>query len=185
MVKRLFFLLVIMSLTLMACSAGGTGDSRDDAQAAQAFLPALTGFTTYETDSITDAVATALGSASAVTGNAPGAVLFERIDTLIDCYREVGAVDARIYVQQIDVSNVAVPLAGVVAVVNQNRVRNNFLGCITQTPLDGVFGAQSVVEPCTSSGTFTSGGDTISYIYAATNTPLCDQFERHFSRYQG
>lgn len=180
-----FFAILLTMLILVGCQE--TGDTDTDIEAAQSFFPSLAGYTTYETESIQEAVTTALGGAGVLTGNVVQAALVERIDSLISCYRRTGAVDARIFVEQVsNLDSVRVPIAGVLAVINQDRIRDNFLACISDTPLDGVLGTQSVEpEPCTGSGTFEFEGDTISYLYAATDKPLCGLFNVHFAQFQG
>ena len=102
---------------------------------------------------------------------------------MIDCYRDVGAVDAKVYVEQVtNLEGLRLPIAGVLAVINQDRLRENFLSCVTNTALDELLSPQSLEpEPCYGSGTFTSQGDTISYIYGATDRPLCQLMEQYFS----
>jgi hypothetical protein len=66
-----------------------------------------------------------------------------------------------------------------VAVVNQDRLSRNLLNCVVggaQT-----FSAQAV-QPCGGSGTVVVDGETIHYIYAATNTELCVAYQQHFDR---
>lgn len=185
MTRKSIFLMILTMLALVGCQQ--TGDKNTDIEAAQSFFPALTGYTTYATTNVQDALATALGGAGVISGNVVQAALVERIDSMIDCYREVGAVDAQIYVEQVgNLESVRAPRAGVLAVINQDRLRDNFLACITTSPLDGMFGAQSAEpEPCTGSGTFTYEGDRISYLYAATDTPLCTLMQNHFAQYGG
>jgi hypothetical protein len=184
MTKRLLILLTLGAVALAACSFETKGD-KTDPEAAQSFIPTLPGYNIQETDHLQDAIASAAGGASLLTGNIVQAALVQRIDALIDCYRNTGAVDARIYVERLDTLNeVRVPIGGALAVINQDRVRDNFLGCVTQGPA-GLFGAQSAqAEPCYGSGTFQFNGDTISYIYGATDRPLCDLFDAYFAQYQ-
>lgn len=182
---RIVILMMICVLALSACNfSTSTDDTEDDEQAAQSFFPTLNGYNQNNADSIIDAVTTTLGGASLVTGNPVAAVLIERADTMIDCYQQVGAADARIYTQVINITEPSIPTAGVLAVVNQNRVIDNFLHCLTQNPLSGAFSAQSVQpEPCYGYGTFETNGDNISFFYVATDTPLCDLFNASFTAY--
>lgn len=187
MVKRsLFVMLMVGLLSLTGCElATQTGHTSSDAPAAQSFFPSVPGYNVQATDSVQTAITTALGGASLLTGNPVQAALVSQVDRVIDCYREVGAVEARIYVEQIsNLDTVRVPIAGVLAVINQDRLRDNFFACLTRTPLDGLFGAQAAQpEPCFGSGTFRFGDDTISYLFAATDRPLCQSFEAHFSQF--
>ncbi len=182
---RILMLMLLCMLALSACNFGtSTDDTNTDVEAAQNFFPNLTGYNISSADSIIDAVTTTLGGASLVTGNPIAAVLIERADTMIGCYQEVGAADARIYTQRINLTEPTVPTAGVLAIVNQNRVVDNFLHCLTQNPLSGAFSAQSAnPEPCYGYGTFAFNGDNVSFFYVATDTPLCDLFNSAFVQY--
>ncbi|MEQ8675692.1 MAG: hypothetical protein RLP44_18795 [Aggregatilineales bacterium] len=182
---RIIILMMLCALALSACNMStSTDDTNNDVEAAQSFFPDLAGYNRTDADSIIDAVTTTLGGASLVTGNPIAAVLIERADTMIECYQDVGAADARIYSQRINITEPSIPTAGVLTVVNQNRVVDNFLHCLTQNPLSGAFSAQSVQpEPCYGYGTFNFNGDNVSFFYVATDTPLCDQFNASFAQY--
>ncbi len=187
MVKRsMFVLLIVGLLSLTGCElATETGHTSSDAPAAQNFFPALPGYNIQTTDNVQDAITAAMGGASLLSGNPIQAALVTQVDRVIDCYREVGAVDARVYVEQIgNLETVRVPIAGVLAVINQDRVRENFLQCVTSTPLDGFRAQSAQPEPCYGSGTFRFGDDTISYLFAATDQPLCQSFEAHFAQFE-
>ncbi|MFW5692065.1 MAG: hypothetical protein ACOCX3_01805 [Chloroflexota bacterium] len=187
MLKRMGLVLILLSaLMLAACET--TGDTSEDAEAAQSFFPQLSGYTVQSTDNVQDAISSALAAAGVGTGNfvATGAVL--KIDDFIDCYRSVGAFDARIFVEQptdaLIVEGVRAPMAGVVVVINQDRVMDNLLPCLARAP--EAFSPQAIVpEPCYGNGTFEFAGDTIGYLYAATDRPLCERFAQHFSQYGG
>lgn len=185
--RALVVLMLISLLALSACELdrAPTGDDADDPEAAQSFFPTITGYTMRETDNIQDAVAAAAGGAGVLTGNPVQAGLVERLDTLVDCYRDVGAVEARLYTERLgSLETARVPIAGALVIVNQNRVQDNFLSCLTQSPLDGVFGAQSArPEPCYGVGSFEFSGDTIRFFYGATDSPLCGTFRSHFGQY--
>ncbi|MBE0689493.1 MAG: hypothetical protein IH587_05155, partial [Anaerolineae bacterium] len=90
------------------------------------------------------------------------------------CYEGVGAVAARIYTE----SNLSgalqgeVPKVGALAIINQDRLVNNFLQCAVAPG----FSQQAALEPCLGSGTFSRDGETLHYVYAATNPDLCSLF---------
>lgn len=181
MAKRLLLLVIVVGmLALTGCDALDTGDTDEDPEAAQSFFPTITGFNVQESGGIQDAIIAALGGASVLTANPVQAALVERVDTLLDCYRERGALDVKIYTE--DVSNISeprVPLAGVLAVVNLTRIQDNFASCIMQSPRALTVSA----EPCVGSGSFDFEGDSIHYFYAAIDTPLCDIFRNHFNQW--
>jgi hypothetical protein len=180
----LFTLSLCIVFALAACDLGATGDTNEDAEAAQNFFPVLPGYNISDADTVQEAISAAMTGGTLATGNFVGAIVVQKIDDMIDCYQEVGAADARIYNQLIDPTSPNVPIAGVLAVINTTRVRDNFVNCVVRTPLDGVFGAQSVEpEPCAAYGSFNFNDDSITFIYAATDQPLCDMFSAYFAQY--
>ena len=181
---RIFALLALMVM-LVGCSAVGdivggavptTGDTAADASSAQRFLPNLSnyGYTSTEASSISTAIASVGGSASLLTGNPAAAALIAEIDSMIQCYQGVGAVAARVYTES-NISTVLqgeIPKVGALAVINQDRLVNNFLQCVVPS----AFSAQAAIEPCFGSGSFSRDGETLHYLYAASNPELCTLF---------
>jgi len=182
-----FFTLFVGVIIMSACSlnvgdiAGAvptTDDTSSDPSAVQQFLPTIPGYTATDADSIVDAISAVGGSASLITGNPVTAALIAQIDGMIQCYQQVGAVGAKIYTQA-DIGQILegqLPTVGALAMINQNRVANNFLPCA----LGGMsqFSAQAV-QPCSSSGQFVVNNETILYVYGATTQALCDQFNAY------
>lgn len=179
--------LILGVMLLAACSlnagdvAGNivptSDDTSSDASAVQQFVPTIPGYTATDASSIAQAVSAVGGSASLLTGNPLTAALIAQIDGMIQCYERVGAVTARIYTEQ-DISQVLqgeIPTVGALALVNQNRVVNNFLPCAVGA-IGENFSAQAV-NPCSGSGQFVANNETILYIYAATQPELCSAFD--------
>jgi hypothetical protein len=185
---RLALAAAALITALAACnlgeSVGGivptTGDTAADPSAAQQFLPAVAGYNAMDADSIVDAISALAGGGSLLTGNFPAMALITQIDGMIQCYQNVGAAAARIYVpvNALDIPGQiaagAVPSMGVVAIINQDRLVNNFLSCALGGGIQA-FSAQP--QPCAGSGTFTANGQTLHYLYAATNPELCTAFD--------
>lgn len=182
---RRLLLLPLLLIILSGCEALGslsgavptTGDTAADPSAAQRFLPNLSNYGYIATDatSISSAIASVGGSASLITGDPVTAALINQIDAMIQCYGRVGAVAARIYTEN-NIGSVLqgqVPRLGVLAVVNQDRVVNNFLQCALRQ--NGI-SAQAAVEPCGGTGQFSRDGETLHYLYAATSPELCTLF---------
>jgi len=185
-----FFVCFALMAALVGCSAVGdvvggavggaiptTGDTAADASSAQRFLPNLSnyGYTSIEASSISSAIASVGGSASLLTGDPVAAALIGQIDGMIQCYQSVGAVAARIYTES-DLSGALqgdIPKVGALAVINQDRLANNFLQCAV---LPGMRSQSAGVEPCLGSGTFSRDGETLHYVYAASNPELCSLF---------
>ncbi len=178
--------LISVSLLILLTSCGSatpTGNTRNDLQAAQNLLPNINGYTRYDVDNVLDALTAAGGGAALTSGNLPVAGAIAKIDQMVQCYQDVGAVAANTYVQ-LDVSSIigrgGIPSAGVVAVINQTRVVDNFLSCALGSGSNAR--AQSAeLEPCSGSGSFVYQGDTITYLYAATDFQLCQYFQQHFN----
>ena len=176
-------------IVMLGCSftlpSGPTGDTSNQSTSAQSFLPDIAGFNRTNADSITDAITSLGGGASLISGNPALAAGIAKIDSMIQCYQNVGAVAANIYTE----NNIGqllqgqIPSVGALAVVNQDRLSRNFLGCA----LGGAdtFSAQDVtIEPCFGSGTFQKEGETITYIYAATAPGLCQSFQNYYNSIQ-
>jgi len=179
---RTAMVLLSVLLVVTACDMTRRSGSSEDQDAAQQFFPRLPGYNVQQTDDLQNAIAAAMGGAAALGPGLPVTILIERVDSLIDCYREVGALDARVYIEQITLENIDVPTAGALAIINQDRLRENFFACVASTPLDGLFAQSAQPEPCYGYGSFTSaGGDNISFVFAGTDTPLCNSFAAHFN----
>jgi len=184
MSKRLLLItLVLIALPVVLAACQETGDTAEDAAAAQQFIPNPAGYAEHETDNIQDAIASTLGGAGVLTGNIPQALIVGQINNFVDCYRDVGAFDARLHVQNVDFDNIRPPIAGVVAVINVDRAANNFVQCATDTGLNAQ--SRPVNQPCFDTGTFSHEGDSYLYFYGATDTPLCQAYGAHFVQYIG
>ncbi len=183
-------LLLVAMLVAGACSQIGvpggvavptTGNTASDASAAQQFVPDLPGYISTNASNITDAVSTISGGASILTGNPITAAMIAQIDGMITCYQSVGAVAAKIYAEPnlTDIASGQIPAVGALAVINQNRLVNNFLPCALGSDRGFSAQAQSAAQPCGSSGSFTVNGETLWYVYAATQPTLCAAIAQH------
>ncbi|MBK8024115.1 MAG: hypothetical protein IPK19_22460 [Chloroflexi bacterium] len=185
MLRKSHLLLVLIAVLAAACSQLGgagnlvptTGDTASDASAVQRFIPNLSamGYTSVEAQSIQTALSSVSGGASLLTGNPAAAALVAQIDGMISCYRNVGALDARVYYQA-NIANLVqgtVPSVGALAVINQDRVINNFLSCALGSG-QGIGAQTAASQICSGSGQIVVDGETIAYLYAATNRELCN-----------
>lgn len=177
--------LMLMSAVLLiaACSRIGvpgvapvptTGDTASDPSSAAQFVPDLPGYISTNASNISTAISTITGGASVITGNPVTAALIAQIDGMIACYQNVGAVAAKVYAEA-NIANIAagqVPAVGALAVINQDRLVNNFLPCALNGN-QGLRAQAAEATPCGSSGTFTVNGETLWYVYAATQQELC------------
>lgn len=185
----MFRKLTLAFMGLLICTActlvPATGDQASDPLSAQSFLPNIVGFLRTDADSIVNAITAVTGGGSLLSGNVLLAGAVNRIDGMIQCYQDVGAVTAQIYTEQrFDITNPEIPAVGVIAILNQDRLKNNFLACALGTDPQA-FTAQAAIEPCAGTGDFTAGGQNFSYLYAATAPRLCALFEQHFTSIRG
>lgn len=176
MMLKKFALILIIALSLTACSAAGTPTgSASDSNSAQSVLPDLADYQEIETTNIQDALTTAGIGSSLATGNPIAAGAITRLDQIMDCYQNVGAVSARVYVKALP------PVAGAVAVINEDRLQRNLLACAVNPD-----GARALsVDICSGSGRFTYQGDSFTYIYGGTDASLCDSVVAHFTGLDG
>ncbi len=183
---RKFLLLIVLALfaamlaaALAACS---TGDSRTDAAAAQSFLPTVPGFNTVDADSIADGLAAAGAAANASFGNFLGSAAVLKVNDVIQCYQDVGAASALLYVPQTLVGGTQFPEVGAVAVINETRIQRNLLQCVLGTADRGAATAQAAAfEPCNMSGRFTASNEQFNFVYIGTGPALCSAYQAHFT----
>lgn len=170
-------------LILMACQIGATTnssgrqDTANDNAAAQSVMPNIAGYTSVEATNISQAISSVGGSAALVTGNPEITALVGKIDSMITCYRNVGAISARVYTDANIAQVVAgeIPKVGALAVVNTDRLSRNLLNCAISG--NSGFSAQSAgVQPCGGTGQLTRDGENLWFIYAATAPELCSAF---------
>lgn len=178
------------ALLIAACSRLGvpggavvptTGNTASDAAAAQQYVPDLPGYLSTGAENLTSAVSTISGGASLISGNPITAAMIAQIDGMIACYQSVGAVAAKIYAQA-DIAGLVqgqVPALGALAVINQDRLVNNFLPCALGSGNNSFSAQNAQPQPCASSGTFTANGNTYWYLYAATQQDLCTAIAQH------
>ena len=187
MIRRISLLVAV--LLIAACSRLGipggaavptTGDTANDAASAQQFVPDLPGYLSTNATTISSAISTITGGASILSGNPLGAAMIAQIDGMIACYQNVGAVAAKVYAQP-DIATLAqgqIPTVGALAVINQDRLVNNFLPCALGANR-GMSAQAQTPQPCASSGSFQVNGETLWYVYAATNQDLCSAIAQH------
>lgn len=188
---RLTLAAAALLAALLACNLGDTvaniapttGDTAADPSAAQQFLPVVAGYNAMDADSLVDAVSALAGGGSLLAGNLPAMALIAQIDGMIQCYQNVGAAAARIYVpvNALDIAGQitagSIPNLGVVAIINQDRLVNNFLSCALGGGVQALSAQGAQPQPCAASGTFIANGQTLHYLYAATTPDLCAAFD--------
>ncbi len=179
MIKFFISLLTRLILLIIILAAGWTGYNYFFVETATAPpLPDLPGYKVVEAQDLTGYLKTLGEEAAQLTQQAELAEATAGVDEIIRCYREVGAVRARIY------SHEQTPLvAGAVVIADRNAMLNpiNLFNCIAPKAQGGV-GIQSVrVEPCTANYTLTRDAAKLPpnefYIrYAGTTPEICQAF---------
>lgn len=178
-----FFLVVVMSLSAMlmaACgAAGNTNNKSTDAEAAQNLQPNISGYNVTSIDTVSDAL-TKLGvGASALSGNGGLAALVSRAETTLQCFQDKGAIDAKAY-SQVNAADPLNPQAGVSIVINQTRVSQEALGCLTGSSNQRAMAQAVAVQPCVSTGQFAYKSNNYTYFYVGVGDQLCGYFQQHF-----
>jgi hypothetical protein len=185
MTKKTFWLILLALLVAAGCTLGSTaptGDTSTDPSAAQNFLPNVSGYNRTNAKNVTEAISSVSGGAALISGNVVVAAAIAKIDAMVQCYQNVGAVAAAVYTQvNLDqVISGEIPKVGAVAVINQDRLSRNFLNCVIGSA-SGAFSAQgATVEPCGGSGSKTSNNETLHYLYAGTDPNFCSAVQQHF-----
>lgn len=174
-IKVLLLLMIVMAVAACDQIAQPTGDSASDVDSAQNQLPAFAAYTSTDAASVKDALARALQVGSLGSGNIISAALIERLNTMADCLGNVGALAGRVY------SSINPPAAGLLVLVNNERVANNLLSCALNPGAQAQTEGRQAVQPCASNGTYTDNGVSYTYIYAATDPSMCGAFESWLS----
>lgn len=174
--------LLLLILSVAVGCAPVTNQTANDPAAAQRLMPNIVGYTANEVTDVVTALSTAAQAASLAGGNLPVAGALNRAEALLRCLQERGAVSGRSYLQQ-NVTNI-VPEAGVVVIINNDRVAENFLSCLASGV--GPLTAQAVtLEPCAEVGTFTFQNNNYSFAYVGVGNELCGFFALHFNNLRG
>ncbi len=169
---KFLILLLLVVLAAAACDqlSQPTGDTANDAQAAQNQLPAFQQYTSTDADNIKDALTRAMQVGSLASGNIIAAGLIDRLNIMADCLGSVGALAGRVY------TGATPPVAGLLVVINNDRLTNNFLPCAINPGAQAQEGRQAL-QPCSKTGSYTDNGVSYSYIYAATDVSMCGAFD--------
>ncbi len=172
-------LLVLMAVTTACSAVPPTGDTSTQFLSAQNQMPAVSGYTTVNADSIQGALTAAATAANLTIANLFGAALVNRVDTLATCYRDVGAIDIKGYFSVIEAGG------GMALLINNDRIANNLVQCIAETAGRGTDAQDASFQPCVKGGSFqaTEGSvtNTFSYIYIGSTPTLCNAFQAHFA----
>jgi|GEM_PF-901672 len=172
-------LLLVVAVTAACSAVPATGDTATQYLSAQSQMPAAPrGYTQVNAESIQGALSAAATATSLSTANLLGAGLVNRVDALVSCYRDVGAIDVKAYYSILEAGG------GVAIVINNNRVANNLVQCIAQAA-GGMSPQDAAFPPCVIGGSFSATEGEItnafSFIYIGSTPNLCNSFQAHFA----
>lgn len=119
--------------------------------------------------------------AASVTGQGGVGRISDEIGAFFGCLQETGSADVRVYLEQIDLSDVQIPPAtGVVGLLDQGQFLDNFIGC-AGTAIDATRNRRSSEpEPCYGFGTFNDGSRRLYYVFATSHRDIGTVFDTHF-----
>lgn len=183
---RKVLLVSLLMLVLAACGSNininlvpTTGDTAADSASAQNAMPNLSnyGYTSTEATNITQAISAVGGSATLITANPAVGAAILKIDDMMQCYQGVGAVSARVYTDAniAQVTTGTLPKVGALAIINRDRITRNLLSCALSFG-SGIAAQSAAIEPCAGSGSVVRNGETLDFVYAATDPQLCTLF---------
>ncbi len=173
--SRLFPLLIaVAALMVVAGVLLGIPWRGPEENPAAELLPDLPGYNTVEGERLTDYIGKLGGGAALLAGRPELALAIAAVDQVIDCYQEVGAVQARAYSKQED------PLsAGVVAIGDRNKLLDpqNLFKCVAPAiPSDEGPVDMAKIRPCTASYTLTRDDNEFYILYAGATEEICQAF---------
>jgi hypothetical protein len=175
----LFLLVGLIALLTAACGAtGNTNNSSTDAEAAQNLQPNIAGYNVTTVDTVTDALAKLGVGAGVLTGDGALVALVTRAESTLQCFQDKGAIDAKAY-SEANAASLSLPESGLSIVINNSRLTQEALGCLTgsgstQRPM-----AQAI-QPCVATGQFTYRSNSYTYVYVGLGDQLCGYFQQHF-----
>ena len=173
----LTLILVVAGLIAINCNGielpAGPGNAGNPPPAAE-MLPDLPGYKVVEGQQLTAYLGT-LAEGEALLRESPNlAALLGRVDGIISCYEQAGAVRSRLY------SNESFPLeAGAVAIGDQDQMLSpqNLFNCIGGSGKNVEAQSRGAsIEPCSAAYSVDKDGHTFYVLYAGTTAEICQAF---------
>ena len=155
------FALGILLVATLACGIGSQKPT--GTPPVVEMMPDLPGYNVIEGEAVQEYIATLAEGAALLAGNPELVVLIEKVDRMIECYQDAGALNLRIF------SNESFPLSsGAIAMVDQNRLTDpeTLFECATGrlAPLS----SQPTLDPCGHSYTLNKDDNAFHIVYAGT-----------------
>lgn len=165
--KVLLLVLGLLGLTIAACDFNAPTGTPPVVQ----LMPDLPGYSVVEGQAVQDYIIDLAEGGTLLSGHPELATLITKVDGVITCYQEVGAVNARIY------SDESFPLSsGAIAIADRNRLTDPaiFFHCVGGKALP--FSAQPTLNPCAHSYTLDKDNNEFYIIYVGTTSEICQTF---------
>ncbi len=162
-IKSLLLLTALLFIAA-ACNPANSPDAND-------LMPDIAGYKVTEGEDLTEALTRMGQGASILAGQPEIAFAVEGVDRIMQCYQDAGAVSGRIFTNEADVLS-----AGVIVIVDRNRLTNpqTFINCVH--PSDEGPDMVSAIEPCSNTYTLKRDGNEYYFLYAATRPEVCQTF---------
>jgi hypothetical protein len=134
-------------------------------------MPDLPGYRVIEGEAVQDYIAKLADGAALLSGNPEMIVLIEKVDGVIACYQEAGAVNFRIF------SREDFPLSsGAIAIVDRNRLTDpaTLFRCVGGEMI--ITADELTLDPCAHSYTLERDDNAFHIIYVGTTREICQTF---------
>jgi hypothetical protein len=159
---------------LFALACGLAGADPTGTPPVVQMMPTLAGYRIIEGQQVQEYIAGLAEGAALLSGN-PGMVFtLEKLDRMIQCYQEAGAVNLRIFSHQQH------PLSsGAIAIADRNRMRDpsTLLNCAGRGLIP--FSDQATPDPCVHSYTLERDDNAFYIAYVGTTEEVCQAFCGH------
>jgi hypothetical protein len=163
------FALVLLALTASACGLGAAKPT--GTPPVVQLMPDLPGYKVVEDVAVQDYIKKLADGAALLSGSPSLLFLIEKVDGVIECYQDAGAVNMRIF------SDEDFPLSsGAIAITDRNRMTDpqTLFQCIGGSVLP--FGAEESVGPCAHNYTLERDDNEFYIIYVGTTQEICQTF---------
>ena len=181
--KRIRLACVLMVALVLSSACSDTGNSANDALSAQRMLPNLAAYTATNVDTTMDGAFAAVGGAALVGGQVGITAAIAKVEQVLQCFQDRGAIAARFYSQTQPEGNI--PHIGAALVINQSRINQEMINCALGGQEEAISAQAIDIEPCASAGTFEFEGDRISYVYVGSHPDVCALYQLHFDNLAG
>jgi hypothetical protein len=164
-------LLIVALLGLVASACNGAKSGATEVPPVVQLMPDLSGYHVVEGRAVQEYIMGLAEGGALLTGHPELAALLVKVDSVVACYQEVGAINARIF------SDEAFPLsAGAVAIADRDRLLDpmTLFRCVGGQIVP--FSPQATLNPCTHHYTLERDGNEFYIVYVGTTQEICHAF---------